>query len=69
MRRKKTFEVEFNWFQPGTAITPIDPGYFETGKTYFVKKCVEPVNPGDDCVVFIEGLDLGYDAGRFKEVE
>jgi len=64
MKRTKTFEVEFNYFEPGTIVEFIDG--FRTGK-HEVKECHEPMFPGEDSVVFLTGDKFGVTGDRLRE--
>jgi len=69
MKRTITFEVTYNYFEPGTLVTPtsnrcvVRPGF-----TYRVTECKEPRFPGDDCIVFVEGHGTGFSTEYLKEV-
>ncbi|GMU26239.1 MAG: hypothetical protein AMXMBFR16_11440 [Candidatus Uhrbacteria bacterium] len=68
MKRAKTFVVEFNFFTPGTLVTPTSPRCpLESGKVYTVTKCVEPLCYGDEAVVFVEGHEYGVSTEYLRE--
>lgn len=75
MKRTKTFEVEYEWFEPGTKIKPYSPSIARImglpDKVFVVLETVEPKLPGDEAIVFIEirGNRFGYSTESFKEVE
>lgn len=70
MRRTKTFTVEYNYFEPGTIVTPTsNRGPLAHGETYVVTKCVEPQYAGDECVVLLSGQMYGVNTEYLSEVD
>lgn len=70
MRQVKTFSVEYNWFAPGTVVTPTsNRSPLERGHHYTVTKCLEPKFAGDECVVFVEGREQGVSTNYLKAID
>lgn len=70
MKRTKDFTIEYNYFEPGTLVTPTSNRCpLEYGKTFKITMCREPMWPGDDCVVFVRGRTTGISSEYLKKVE
>lgn len=68
MRRIKEFTVEYNYFEPGSKITPTSRRCpLEMGRVYVVEKCIEPRYAVDGCIVFVEGHKYGIDTEYLRE--
>lgn len=62
IRRTKTFtfEVHYNYFEPGTLVTPLlDRGVLEKGRIYYVTSCLEPYEYDDEAIVFVKANPNG----------
>jgi len=69
MKRTRTFEVTYNYFDVGATVTPTSTrSPLEIGRHYIVTKCYEPKYAGDDCIVFVEGVDYGISTEYLEEV-
>jgi len=70
MKRTKTFTVTFNWFAPGTIVTPTSTRCpLESGKFYVVTECHEPSFPDENAVVFVQGKQIGLSTEYLREAE
>lgn len=70
MRRTKTFEKTYKYFEPGTLITPTSNRCpLEYGKIYTVIECSEPMDCMDEAIVFVEGHQYGVRTEYLTEVE
>lgn len=70
MRRKKTFTVEYNYFEPGTRVTPTSGRCpLDIGVVYVVTKCLESRDAGDEAVCFVQGRKTGVSTTYLREVE
>jgi hypothetical protein len=70
MKRNVTFTYEYNYFEPGTKITPASPrSVLEMGVTYTVVSCIAPRYAGDRAIVFVVGHQYGVSTEYLKEVE
>lgn len=70
MKLSKTFKVEFNYFEPGTRVTPTSSRCPLTmGQVYTVTKCIEPRFYADEAVCFVEGRKTGLSTTYLREVE
>lgn len=69
MKRTKTFDVEYNYFDPGTFVEPTSSRSSLPDGRYKVTECVEPRFPEDHCVVFIEGRDTAVRTEYLREVQ
>lgn len=70
-----TFEVNYNYFESGTLVTPISGhGILEKGRIYCVTNCLEPYEHDDEAIVFVkpnpEGVprQWGVSAANLREV-
>ena len=69
MRRVKLVELHYNYFEPGTLVTPTSPRHpLDMGKQYVVTQCIEPRYEGDEGVVFVQGRDLGVTSNYLRDV-
>ena len=69
MKRRKTFEVEFEFFDVGAKVVATSPRCpLDMGKVYTVTKCVEPLCYGDSAVVFVEGHAYGVSTEYVREL-
>ena len=69
MKRKKTFELEYNYFEVGTQVVPASEHCPLMRGTYTVVHCEEPQTIDDECTVFIEGHPTGINADYMKELD
>jgi hypothetical protein len=71
MRKTKTFDKEYNYFEVGTKITSTSERRcpLEYGVIYIVTEMREPIFPEDDAICFVEGHKFGVSTTYFKEVE
>jgi len=68
MRRKKTFEMEYNYFEEGAKVTPTKESSLMKG-TYIVIACVEPKILGDECLVYVKGHPNAINAEHMEELD
>jgi hypothetical protein len=69
-RRVKVFEVEYNYFEPGTLVTPTSVrSVLEEGQTYTITKCCHPRFADDRASCFVEGRETGLSTEYLKEVK
>lgn len=77
VRRTKTFtfEVNYNYFEPGTLVTPIsNRSALEQGQIYYVISCLEPHEYDDGAIVFVKpnpdgvSRQWGISAANLREV-
>lgn len=60
VRRTKTFDIEYNYFEPGTIVTPIDGrGELEHRRHYRVIQCMEPELSDYVCTCYVEDVIEG----------
>jgi hypothetical protein len=69
MRRSKTFTVEYNYFEPGTRITPTSNRCPLERGVYVVTKCIEPRDAQDEAVCFVQGRKTGISTTYLREVD
>jgi len=68
MRREKTFIETYNYFEPGTFVTPTSRRcVLVAGRVYKVVRCHEPLYAGDEAVVFVEGHRSGIRTEYLRE--
>jgi hypothetical protein len=66
----RTFTIRFKMFEPGERIRPASPRCeLPPGGEYVVVRCIEPITPGYDSIVFVEGHRRGADTGYLIPVE
>ncbi|MDB4952210.1 MAG: hypothetical protein JWM27_4859 [Gemmatimonadetes bacterium] len=66
----RTFVERFKMFEPGERIRPASPRCeLPPGGEYVVVRCIEPITPGYDSIVFVEGHARGADTGYLRSVE
>ncbi len=68
MKRKKTFEMEYNYFEVGTKIEPFHKDCTLMKGFYTVCHCQEPETLDDECTVFVEGHSTGINADHMREL-
>lgn len=63
MKRSKTFTVTYNYFEPGTYVTPASQrsvlSHGDGSLLFKVTQCLEPNFPEDTCIVFVKGHRYG----------
>lgn len=70
MKRTKTLEIEYNFFEPGTLVTPGSiGGALEVEHVYRVNECHEPHGEGDMGICFVDGHFHGVSTATLREVE
>lgn len=69
MKRKKTFEVEYNYFEPGTLVRPTSPRCPLYTGIYKVTKMYEPIDVTDEAICFVDGHSYGISTVYLEEVE
>lgn len=70
MKRSKTFTITFNYFEPGTYVTPTSRRcVLEPGTIHKVIECHEPLFPGEDAIVFVEGKRTGLSTEYLREAK
>jgi hypothetical protein len=68
MRRTKTFEIEYNYFEPGTIVTPTSKRCpLDAGETYVVSECSGPLEGDQDAIVFVDGHKFGFWSTYLRE--
>jgi hypothetical protein len=69
-RRVKTFEVEYNYFEPGTRVTPTSVrSVLEEGQVYTITECSHPRFADDRASCFVEGRETGLSTEYLREVK
>lgn len=69
MKRTKTFEIEYNWFEAGTLVTPTSRRCpLEVERVYKVRRCHEPMYAEDKAVVFVDDRETGMSTDYLREV-
>lgn len=62
VRRTKTFEVSYNYFEPGTLVTPTSTRCpLNVEKVYRVRECHEPMYAEDEAICFVSEHPSGED--------
>lgn len=60
VRRIITFDVEYNYFEWGTIVTPIDcRGELDYRRHYRVIRCMEPELSDYVCTCYVEDVETG----------
>jgi len=68
MQREKTFTVRFNYFEPGTFITPTSRrSPLKFGAVYRVLETQEPLFAGEEAIVAVQGWRTGVSAEYLRE--
>jgi hypothetical protein len=69
-RRVKVFEVEYNYFEPGTLVTPTSMrSVLEDGQVYTITKCCHPRYADGRASCFVEGRETGLSTEYLREVQ
>jgi hypothetical protein len=69
-RRTAVFEVEYNYFEPGTWVTPTSPrSVLEENVMYKITKCLPPRFADDRASCFVEGRETGVSTEYLRAVE
>lgn len=68
MKRSRTFEVAYNYFEPGTYVTPTSERHpLERGKVYKVTACLEPRFADEGCSCFVDDRKTGVTTEYLRE--
>lgn len=68
-RRTKTFEVSYNFFEPGTLVTPTSTrSVLRVEQAYRVTKCHEPMYAEDKAICFVSGHPDGVSTEYLRTV-
>jgi hypothetical protein len=69
-RCTKVFEVEYNYFEPGTLVTPTSVrSVLDMGQVYTITKCHHPRSADDRACCVVEGRETGLSTEYLKEVK
>jgi hypothetical protein len=69
-RRLATFTVEYNYFEPGTRVTPTSVrSVLEEGQVYTIKKCFHPLYADDRACCYVEGRETGLSSEYLREIQ
>lgn len=69
MVRYRTFEVQYNFFPPGTRVRASSGRCpLQQDRVYEVRECYEPLCPGDECIVAVWNEPYGVSAEYLEEV-
>jgi len=69
VRRTKTIEIDYNWFEPGTLVTPGTTRCpLNVEHVYRVMECYEPHGEGDMGICFVGGHHHGIATSGLREV-
>jgi hypothetical protein len=64
----RTYVERFRMFEPGERIRPASPRCELPPGEYVVVRCIQPVTPGFDSIVFVEGRQTGADTDYLRLV-
>lgn len=68
-RRTKTFEVSYNFFEPGTLVTPTSTRcVLNVEQAYRITECHEPMYAEDEAICFVEGHRCGVSTEYLRTV-
>jgi hypothetical protein len=69
-RRTKVFEVEYNYFEPGTRVTPTSVrSVLDEGQVYTITECHHPRGADDRACCCVEGREIGLSTEYLREVK
>ena len=68
MKRKKTFEMEYNYFEVDDKVQPASEHCPLMKGIYTVVHCIEPETMDDECTVFVHGHTTGVNADHTEEI-
>jgi len=69
-RRTKTFEVSYNFFEPGTLVTPTSTrSVLNVEQVYLVRECHEPMYAEDAAICFVGGHRCGVSTEYLRTVK
>jgi hypothetical protein len=69
MRRIRSLDVAYNYFEPGALVTPSSPcSMLKLGQTYKVTKCTEPQYVGEYASCYVQGEEYPVSAEHLMEV-